>query len=160
MTRNNAMWTPFVKAKTKRCKRTHNVLAALLLAVTLGPSTAFASNNIATGDEWWAWNNESRFIYVSAYLQGNGRGFRDGCVVGEKIYSVGELHGLPGDRCGVKAPTYSKTLEDYMTRITEYYQKYPEDRIVPIFRVLEGLSDARSLTVEQMHSYFPGSIRK
>ncbi len=41
-----------------------------------------------------------------------------------------------------------------MRVITDYYRSYPSDRYVPIFKVLEGLSDARNLTIQRMHEYY------
>ena len=88
-----------------------------------------------------------------------GRGFRDGCVVGQEVYSA-KPGGLPGEKCVAKVPLYSKPLEAYVATITEYYSSYATDRNVPIFKILEGLSDARGLTLQQMHEYFPASVRK
>jgi hypothetical protein len=83
-------------------------------------------------------------VYVSAYIWGNARGFRDGCEAGEKMYSIAKLHGLPGEKCIPRYASYSRKLVDYADGITGYDSAYPADRYVPIFKVLEGLSDAGS----------------
>jgi hypothetical protein len=111
------------------------------------------------GDDWLKWSDDSKLAYVSGYVHGQSRGFKDGCTVGEELYST-KMRGLPGEKCIAKAPTYSNALESYIRTITEYYRSYPNDRNVPVFKVLEGLSDGRSLTLRQMHEYFPSSIRK
>src|SRR5713101_5168326 len=121
------------------------VLLTFLIAVAFSPTTSFATDAFEAGNDWLKWNNETRLAYASAYVRGHGRGFRDGCVVGQEVYSVGKSSGLPGEKCVAKLAPYSKPLEEYVAVITEYYHSYPSDREVPIFRVLEGLSDARSL---------------
>ena len=134
-------------------------LMALLFAVALMSLTSFAADAFEAGDDWLKWNNETRLAYVSAYVHGQGRGFRDGCVVGKKVYSASSS-GLPGEKCVTRVPTYSKPLETYAATITEYYRSYPSDQSVPIFKIIEGLSDSRNLSVKQMHDYFPGAVRK
>jgi len=136
------------------------VLLTLLIAVAFRPTTSLAADAFEAGDDWLRWNNETKAAYVSAYVRGHGRGFRDGCAVGQKLYSVGKSGGLPGEKCVAKLPAYTKPLEGYAATITEYYHTYPGDRHVPIFKVVEGLSDSRALTIQQMHDYFPGAVRK
>ena len=138
---------------------TKNVLC-FLVALALSPTMSFAAKTMEAGGEWSKWSNETRFAYVSAYIHGQGRGFRDGCVVGEDLYSVAKASGLPGEKCVAKAPSYSKHLEHYVATITEYYHLYRSDQNVPIFKILEGLSDARNLSIQQMHDYFPGAVGK
>ena len=119
---------------------------------------AVAAGLLENGDDWLKWTDETKTEYVSGYLWGLGRGFGDGCEAGEKTYSR-KLQGLPGEKCIPKQPIYSGNLEDYVGSITAYYHAYPTDSCVPISHVLEGLSDARRLPVQQMHQYFPSSIR-
>jgi len=136
------------------------VLLGILLVSMLAAGRASAANPVEDGDAWLKWNNETRMVYVSAYIWGNARGFRDGCVAGEKAYSIGKLRGLPGEKCTPKYANYSRKLKAYADGVTDYYAAYTADRYVPIFNVLEGLSDARKLTVQQMHEYFPASSKK
>jgi hypothetical protein len=140
--------------------RWHNkALLIFLITGSVTPTMGFAADAFEAGIDWLKWSNNARVVYVSAYLLGQGRGFRDGCVLGEELYSA-KVNGLPGEKCIAKLPTYSKTPETYAATITEYYRSYPRDRDVPIFKILEGLSDARALTLRQMHEYFPGSVRR
>jgi hypothetical protein len=137
----------------------NKTLLIFLIVTSVMPTMGFAADAFETGDDWLKWSNDARLAYVSAYLHGQGRGFRDGCVVAEKVYSV-NASGLPGEKCIAKVPTYSKPLEVYTATITEYYRSYSSDRNVPIFKILEGLSDARALTLRQMHEYFPSALRR
>jgi hypothetical protein len=60
-------------------------------------------------------------------------------------YSTEEISGLPGERCIVELPVHSQNLEDYAATITRFYRAYPSDRQVPVFKLIEGLSDAKKL---------------
>src|SRR5215475_14239233 len=122
------------------------------LAVALG-CEALAGNPFETGDIWMRWNDEAKLQYISAYLLGNSRGFRDGCEMGQKLYSADKA-GLPGEKCTGKFVKYSKSMEEYVKLITDYYSAYPNDRSVPIFKLIEGLSDARNLAIQKMHAYY------
>lgn len=135
------------------------MLLSLTAALVLSFAGSAAGAGLENGDDWLRWTDETRSEYVSGYLWGLDHGFRDGCVAGEKTYSTGRLRGLPGEKCIPKQPVYSKKLEDYVGGITAYYHAYPTDTCVPLTQVIEGLSDARKLTVQQMHQYFPSSVR-
>ena len=132
----------------------------LVLVLVLHGRRIVAANSFENGDDWLRWSNETRTVYVSAYLWGRARGFRDGCETGQKTYSTGKLRGLPGEKCIPKRPTYSRNMEDYVGGVTDYFSAYPAARYVSIFKVLEGLSDAQKLTVTQMHEYYGSSSRR
>lgn len=118
-----------------------------------------ASSVLQTGEDWLKWNEEVRVHYVSAYIWGHGRGFRDGCTTGQQIYSASASRGLPGEKCIGKIPQYSKKLEDYAAMITHFYNSYAEDKQVPIFMLLDGMSDSSNLSIRQMHEYYGPATR-
>lgn len=125
-----------------------------LLVVMASLQSASASSVLQAGEDWLKWNEQSRVNYVSAYLWGHARGFRDGCQTGQQIYSVSESKGLPGEKCIGKQPQYSKKLEDYAAAITKFYNSYPQDKRVPVVKLLDGMSDRRNLSFQQMHDYY------
>ena len=135
------------------------LLVGVLLALVFNSGGSLGANAIAEGDQWLKWGGETRLEYVSAYLRGNARGFRDGCEAGQEAYSGGNLAGLPGEKCLPKLPKYSNNMEEYVRTITDYYRSYPTDRFVPIFKVLEGLSDSRKLTIQRMHDYYGPKLK-
>lgn len=135
----------------------------LCLALLLVSRNVCALNTLPTGQEWRTWGEETRLLYVSAYLSGYWNGFNGGCTTGQRLYSAGkakDISGLPGEKCIPKALTYSQPLETYVSAISSYYTSFPGDKNVPVYKLLEGLSDQRRLTIQQMHSYFPSGIRK
>ena len=125
-----------------------------LFVVVASLQNACASSVLQTGEDWLTWNEDSRVNYVSAYLSGHARGFRDGCETGQQIYTVSRSKGLPGEECIRKEPQYSRKLEDYAAKITEFYNSYPQDNRVPVLKLLDGMSDRRNLSIRQMHGYY------
>src|SRR5208283_5251477 len=104
------------------------------------------------GEEWLKWNADTRLLYVSAYLTGYDRGFAEGCKMAEEV-GMSKPMGLPGEKCISREPGHSKNLEEYVDMVTKYYTVYPRDRYVTIRTVLEGLSDTRRLSLQQIHQY-------
>ena len=141
-------------------KNISGLFLSFLLALMLSAGSSLAGEpSIALGEQWLKWSDETRFVYVLAYLGGRAHGFVDGCKVGQKMYLTRKMTGLPGESCIRSAPEYSKHLEEYSEIISNYYRSYPEDRNVPVFVVLDGLTDARHLTIQQMHDYYGKSFR-
>lgn len=134
-----------------------NFLFGLILCALMGstfnsvPRAPF--KGAAEGDEWLKWNGDTRLVYVGAYAAGFDRGFVDGCRTAGELEPRSRATGLPGEECIAKEPGYPKTLEEYVDAVTKFYDSYPTDRYVPIRRVLDGLSDARNLTIQQIHQY-------
>ena len=132
----------------------------VFFAMVLSSGRSLGANSLKEGDDWLKWSDETRLIYVSAYVSGHARGFRDGCEAGQRIYSVGKSKGLPGEKCIPESPTYSKYLESYVGMITEFYRTYSSDNGVPIWRLLDDMSDKRNLTLKQIHEYNGANARK
>jgi hypothetical protein len=133
---------------------TATILLMLFVCSVLSP----AADASRYGEQWLSWSNDTRSAYVLGYLWGFGRGFSQGCRVGEETYSA-KPKGLPGEKCVARAPNYSKSLEQYAEIITNYYRSYPTDRSVPIPKLLDGLQREPDLTIEQMHEYYSSSAR-
>jgi hypothetical protein len=110
----------------------HGKLLRIVMAfLTLVAGRAVAESPIEDGTSWLRWKSETRTAYVSGYLWGLGRGFRDGCQAGQKTYWTGKVRGLPGEKCIPKQPNFSRNLEDYVVGVTKYYSAYPADSYVP-----------------------------
>jgi hypothetical protein len=129
-------------------------LLVVFLAIVLSSGRSLGANAIVEGDDWLKWNDETKLEYVSAYLSGYGRGFRDGCETGQRLYFAGKPKDLPGEKCLPEAASPSKYLENYAAMITAFYRTYPEDKRVPIHTLLDGMSDQKNLTQKQMHEYY------
>jgi hypothetical protein len=126
----------------------------LALFAVFNCTQSFASGVFETGQEWLSWSNDARETYLSMYITAYSRGFRDGCETGQEIYSTRKPSSLLEERCVGKAHKFSRNLEDYSETISRYYQTYPEDQHVQVFKLIEGLADDRKLTMKQMHEYY------
>ena len=133
-------------------------IGILIPAIVLICAECFAMDPFPKGGDWVSWSAETRLAYVSAYVQAYVEGFRVGCEAGKEAYATNIPKGDVGQKCVGKGKTFSKRLEDYVDKITEYYQSYPTDQHVQVARILEGLCDERQLTPQQMHQYY-GSKR-
>ena len=145
--------------KENRMRNHEKTFLIFVWAVLTYCGQCFGATALPAGDDWSNWSDDTRIGYISTYILGYARGFRDGCETGQGIYSKGEPTRTPREKCFDKAYRYSKNLEDYAELITEYYRTYPSDRKVPVFKLVEGLSDNRNLTLQKMHRYY-GSDEK
>jgi hypothetical protein len=109
------------------------------------------------GDTWLEWKHNARESYVFGYIVGYSTGRWDGCGEGAKD-SAREAN--PGDesdrthRCRHQGPDFSKNMDYFVKTITDFYERYPEDREIDIGEVFEQLGNG--LTLEQIHSHpFP-----
>jgi len=134
-------------------------LARVLVIVLLSSVMGIAANDVAEGEQWLKWSDETKFGYVSAYVVGFDSGVFQACKEAERMWRPKSTD-LPGRECRQQVPGHSKKLEYYVSTITDYYHSYPEDRYVTIHTLLDGLSDARNLTIEQMHQYYGRSSTK
>jgi hypothetical protein len=134
-------------------------LASVLVIIMLSSVMGIAANGVAEGEQWLKWSDETKLGYVSAYVVGFDSGVSQACKQAEKMWRP-KSTALPGRECRQQTPGHSKQLEHYVSTITDYYHSYPEDRYVTIRTLLDGLSDARNLTIQQMHQYYGPSSKK
>jgi len=129
----------------------------LFLALALCSAGAPGADNFSPGETWLKWSDETRIAYVEGYIWGQERGFSEACKEAEKLW-VRKPTGLPGEKCITKMPRYPNYPANYAAMISQYYSLYPADRSLSVRRLLEGMTDNHSLTVEQMHrSYHVGT---
>ncbi len=122
--------------------------------IVLVCAQCLAMDPFPKGNDWMGWNAETRLAYVAAYVQAYVEGFRVGCDAGKEAYAKKIPKGDTGQRCVGRGKTFSKSEEDYVDKITEFYQSFPADRHVQVANVIEGLCDERQLTPQQMHQYY------
>jgi hypothetical protein len=133
--------------------RCFGILFYIFLAFVLFSAARVPIRGTGEGNDWLKWNEETRLIYVSAYVIGFDHGFTQGCKTAEETNSVVRSTGLPGDKCIAREPKHPQKLENYVQQITKYYESYPADRFVPIRTLIDSLSDTKNLTLQQIHQY-------
>ncbi len=91
------------------------------------------------------------------YVVGYSTGRWDGCAEVDK-YSTRQANPAdendPTRQCRHEGPDFSKNTDYFVKAITDFYNRYPEDREIDIGEVLEQLG--RGLTLEEVHNHpFP-----
>jgi hypothetical protein len=153
--------------------RSHWLLVAALSATLLSSGcsrsqqSALASSGSRAGTEvappfsaemWLKWDKSSRIAFVLGNLRGHWDGVMDGC--GDAIRAVGSLPGISGfteeaaDKmrldCGKYQKPSNRAIESYEEVVTNFYNRYPEDRIIEIQDVLRLLEGDPKLTAEDI----------
>jgi hypothetical protein len=134
------------------------LLLSLLITVLILIATATCRANWigSEGDEWLGWDVQTRSVYVRAYTRGNVEGYARGCANG-LVASTPEMDGPytmeAAKRCSERAMITSRDSSHFVDRITEFYQKYPQQRFLRISDILKGLYAGK--TLEEIHNAFP-----
>jgi hypothetical protein len=86
--------------------------------------------------------------YVQGYYSGCGNGL---------VASTPEMNGSytmeASKRCSERSEVTSRDSSHFADRITEFYQKYPQQRFLRISDILIGLYAGK--TLEEIHNSFP-----
>lgn len=117
-----------------------------------------AARDGSEGDQWMKWDNNVRQVYVGAYVQGAMSGFTRGCDQGVsaarpktsgdavlKYMSECLSHSLISERDSIKM----------VDTITEFYTRYPDQRVLNISDILLNLHAGSS--IEQIHRRLAGT---
>jgi len=103
----------------------------------------------AEGHVWLHWSADHQLGYVQGWADGSYWGYFDACTQAQIIApSLPQLE----DECMVHIPTSHLTSQEYSAKVTEFYAKYPEDRALPIRRVLRKFLEA-GMTSDGVHRW-------
>ncbi len=104
------------------------------------------------------WDKSSRKAFVLGNLRGHWDGVSDGC--GDAKRAIRPLPGISGFtpevademymRCGTGYKPSNRSIESYEELVTNFYNRYPEDRIIEIQDVLRLLEGDPALTAEDI----------
>lgn len=136
---------------TKRLLLAYCVLGTLL---TLGAKPVFGQRECCDGDWWFKLKPQARQAYVFGYAVGYQHGHIDGCHEGAKGWPGREkleYENDPGKKCLDQQLDFSKGTEYFAHAITNFYKRYPEDRSISIYEVLQQLG--RGVSLEEVHAY-------
>ena len=107
---------------------------------------------------WLQWDKSSRMAFVLGNLRGHWDGVMDGC--GDANRAIRSLPGIGGfteeaaDKmrldCGKYQKPSNRAIESYEEVVTNFYNRYPEDRIIEIQDVLRLLEGDPKLTAEDI----------
>jgi hypothetical protein len=103
----------------------------------------------AQGNLWMGWSADHRLGYVQGWLEGSYWGYFNACTEAQlEAQSIPDIQ----DKCLVHIPSAHLTSEAYADTVTEFYSKYPQDRALPIRRLLRRLLEP-DMTVDGVHKW-------
>ena len=112
-----------------------------------------------SAEMWLQWDKSSRMAFVLGNLRGHWDGVSAGC--GDAKLAVGALRGVSGFtpevademyvHCGTRYKPSNRSIESYEEVVTNFYNRYPEDRIIEIQDVVLLVAGDPELTAEDIH---------
>ena len=150
--------------------KTRSLLLAGLLAIVLSGCSKpkLTSDQRFKGDEWLSWSPAERHIYVVGMIDGYLRARLDACRTADDLFEVGKPHRLghgndpgefPSARCLAATDTYSRfragdfsdsSTDTYTSVLTQFYEKYPQYRMLPFPLLADYLRDRNFKTADQL----------
>jgi hypothetical protein len=138
------------------------VLLALAFALALLLNSALTKAKAQSGPQtpsemWLSWSSDTRAEFVGGYVEGFVEGERQGCsFYADKItpylpHKPEPPEKLPRLACLNVLPDFVKPTKEYVDVITNYYQKYPNDRQAGMSRILLESATPPGLTIDQIH---------
>ena len=99
---------------------------------------------------WLSLGDEQRQFWLWGFLRGYWLGYTNACSTAGTI-SQPRWNGKLSATCHHAMPEYSRPLQHYAQRMTEFYNRYPSDRHVPVFVLREQLSAQKSISLDEIH---------
>jgi len=105
--------------------------------------------DIPQGTLWMEWATDHQLGYVQGWVDGAYWEYFNACTqAGIAAPSVPDIQ----QKCLDHIPTRHLSPEAYSAKVTEFYSKYPQDRALPIRRLLEKLLEPR-MTADGVHRW-------
>jgi hypothetical protein len=118
------------------------------------PDARVSDSYDAEGNLWIRWSADHRLGYVQGWLEGSYWGHFNACV--EAQIAAPTVGGLQ-DKCMSSTPAARVKSEEYTAEVTEFYSRFPQDRALPMRRLLGKLLE-RGMTVDGVHNWLDGLI--
>ena len=126
-----------------------------------GPAGPARHTSGPMGDEWLTWSRVVQTAYLRGYYEGHQLGDLTGCLDTSEFFAA--RGGVPTNMAMPSEPAlncqsvmlrWSRSSDSIADAITQYYQSYPTDYIVPVPLVMNSLSDQKRMTFLQVHHYY------
>jgi hypothetical protein len=132
------------------------ILLGILLLITT-PSQRLGSAGVPGEGDWWLKSNEDvRQTYTGAFVLGFGKGYGLGCSNATKNLPPDPGLGLennPRHECLQQEPNFSVDTALIAKSITEFYQRFPDNRDVYVEEIIVSLAEGQTLDeIHQLHS--------
>lgn len=126
------------------------------------PTESRAKADVAppfSAEMWLKWDRSSRLAFIMGNLRGHWDGVGAGC--GDANRALRSLPGVSGFTpeaaeemrmdCGKNYKPSNRSFESYEEVVTNFYLRYPEDRVIEIQDVLQLLAADPELTADDIH---------
>jgi hypothetical protein len=134
------------------------ILAFTISMILWSDFSLQAQRYCCEGDTWIKSTEEHREDYVRGYILGRAEGYSDACNRLAKYWpspiTLGKANN-PISTCLKEMPDFSRGPEYFATQVTEFYGRYPQNRILLITEILEDLGSGRSIQYIHEHPPFP-----
>lgn len=108
------------------------------------------SRSYSPGKIWLEWTSAERSGFVKGFILGHGEGYDNACKVAEANSVASKKTDSEFDPCLQQRHLFGRKPSFYEQFITDYYNRYPTDRDVPV-RVL--LLQADQTTPDGVHQW-------
>ena len=132
-------------------KRTIHItllVAAIIWGAAIVPERSSAGNGL-DGHEWLSWSNDSRQLYLLSFLHAYRLGFSEACLaandIGNLKWTIKEINA-----CEEKQMRFSRDLPELNKEISDFYQRYADDRNVGIDVMLRQFSDQKHRSASEI----------
>ncbi len=126
------------------------------------PTGSTAKTEVAppfSAEMWLKWDKSSRLAFIMGNLRGYWDGVGAGCFDAKRaLRSLPGVGGLTPEaaeemrmHCGTRYKPSNRPFESYEEVVTNFYIRYPEDRVIEIQDVLQLLAGDPKLTAEDIH---------
>jgi hypothetical protein len=120
-----------------------------------GPLRFPESRSYFPGKVWLGWSSAERTGFVRGFIIGHGDGYQSGCRAAETNGTAPKTAENEFDTCLQQRHLFRKEAPFYEHFITDFYDRYPMDRDVPV-RVL--LLQADQKTPQEVHEWLAKKV--
>jgi hypothetical protein len=131
------------------CSLSRYALLLLLVSVVFHPQ-AVAQRWCCDGNDWLQWTKARRQSYVRGFIEGYYVGCAQAC---EKAANPSLAPQGSAPRRTQQVLDFGTGTEELADRVTEFYKRYPENRILTFEEVVIEIGQGKSL--EQIHENPP-----
>ena len=126
----------------------------ICVMVVIFPQQRQAAAHGIDGYAWLSWSYDSRQLYLVGFLHAYRMGFADACIAASDVaksqksqWTINEI-----STCKEKQMSFSRDLPDLNKAITDFYQKYADERALELDVLLRQFSDQKHRSAEEIHA--------
>jgi len=112
------------------------------------------------GEIWLSWDERDRIGFIRGFMTGYEIGHYSGCSYGITLFQSEFVSAVKHGECRQKKLRYNESIATYENQMTRFYTLYPQDRDLPMGRLLTELWSPERKTLEQIHEWLESLLRE